>query len=96
VSPSEEGGTFRGLLCRSPPSGPISTNSLAPTSWKNPRPYGKDAFSRGRSHHGPGTNPTSSVESRQPFGLGGSAFGGNRRRRKLPEGRAHRFRSIRG
>jgi hypothetical protein len=32
---------IRGLLCRSPPSGPISTNSLARTSWKNPRPHAR-------------------------------------------------------
>jgi hypothetical protein len=47
VSPSEEGGTSMELLCRRPSSGPISTNSLAPTSWKNPRPNGKDTISRG-------------------------------------------------
>jgi hypothetical protein len=46
----------------------------------------KDAFSRGRSHHGPGPNPTSSAGSRRPFDFGGSAFGGNRRKRKCPGG----------
>jgi hypothetical protein len=78
VSPSEKGRALRGLLCWLPPSGPISTNSLAPTSWKNPRPHGKDTISRRRSHYGPGVNCTASVETCQPFGFGRPAFGGDR------------------
>jgi hypothetical protein len=95
VTPSEEGGIIRGLLCRRTPSGSISTNSLVPTSWKNPRPNGKDTFSRGRSHRGPGDNPTPTAGTRQPFGLGRPVFGGNRRRRERPGERAHRFRGVR-
>jgi hypothetical protein len=91
VTPLEEGGQFRGLLCRRPSLGPISTNSLALTSWKNPRPNGKDTFSRGRSHCGLGDNPTPSAGTRQPFGLDRPTFGGNRRWRERPGGRAHRF-----
>jgi hypothetical protein len=86
---------IRGLLCRCPPSGPISTNSLAPTSWKNPRPNGKDTFSRGRIHRGPSDNPTPSARTRQPFGLGRPAFGGNWRGRERPGSRAHRFGGVR-
>jgi hypothetical protein len=96
VTPSEVSDVFQGLLCRSPPSSPISTNSLAPILWKNPRQHGKDAFSRGPSDHGPGTDPTSSTGSRQPFDLGRPAFGGNRRRRKRPGGREHHFGGVRG
>jgi hypothetical protein len=95
VSLSEEDKAFRGLLCRRIVSGPISTNSLAPTSWKNPRLNGKDMISRGRSHRGPGVNPTPSAGTRQPFGPGRPSFGGNRRRREHPGGRAHCFGGVR-
>jgi hypothetical protein len=86
VTPSEEGGQIKRLLCRRPPSGPISTNSLAPTSWKNPRPNGKDAFSGGRSHRGSGDNPAFSAGTRQPFGHGRPTFGGDRRGCERPGG----------
>jgi hypothetical protein len=82
-------------LCRRPPSGPISTNNLAPTSWKNPRPHGKDAISRRRSHHGPGVNSTARAGTCQPFGFGRLAFGGDRRRCECPGGRAHNLGGVR-
>jgi hypothetical protein len=83
-------------LCRRPPSGPISTNSLAPTSWKNPGLHGEDAIDRHRSHHGSSLNPSASVGTRQPFGFGHPAFGGDRCRAERSGGRAHRFRGVRG
>jgi hypothetical protein len=94
VSPSEEGRAFRGLLGRRPPTGLISTNSLAPTSWKNPRPHGKDVISRRRSNYDPGVNSTASAETSQPFGFGGPAFGGDRCRGDYSGGQAHRFRGC--
>jgi hypothetical protein len=86
VTPSEEGGQIMGLLCRRPPSGPISTNSLAPTSWKNPRPNVKEAFSGGRSHRGSDGDPASSAGARQPFGHDRPTFGGDRRGCERPGG----------
>jgi hypothetical protein len=88
--------TFRGLLCRRPPSGPTPTYSLAPTSWKNPRPHGEDPIGRRRSHHGSGVNPPASTGTRQPVGLGHPAFGGDRCRTKRSGDRAHRLRDVLG
>jgi hypothetical protein len=80
-----------GLLCRRPPSGPISTNSLAPTSSKNSRPLGKDPIGRRRSHHGLGVNPSASTGTRQPL-----SFGGDRCRAERSGGRAHHLGDVRG
>jgi hypothetical protein len=82
-------------LCRCPPSGLISTNSLAPTSWKNLGPHGKDVISRRRSHYGLGVNPTASAGTCQPFGFGRPAFGGDSCRGKYSGGREHRFVGVR-
>jgi hypothetical protein len=95
VSPSEEGRVLRGLLYRRSPSGPISTNSLAPTSWKNPRPHGKDAISRRRSHYGLGVNSTGSAGTCQPCGFGRPAFGGDRCQGEYFGGQAQRFGGVR-
>jgi hypothetical protein len=83
------------LLCRRPPSGLISTNSLAPTLWKNPRPHGEDPIGRRRSHHGSGVNPSASTGTRQPVGFGHPAFGGDRCRVERSRGRAHRLGDVR-
>jgi hypothetical protein len=96
ASPLEEGRAFRGLLSRRPPSGLISTNSWALTSWKNPRPHGKDAISRRRSHHSSSVNSTASTGTNQPFGFGRPAFGGDQCRGERSGGRAHRFGGVRG
>jgi hypothetical protein len=90
------GRALRGLLCRRPPPGPIATNSLAPTSWKNPGPYGEDAISGCQSYHSSGVNSTASTGARQPFGFGCPAFGGNRRRVERSGGQAHRLGGVRG
>jgi hypothetical protein len=87
---------IRGLLCRRPPSGPISTNNLAPTSWKNPRPHGKDAIGRRRSHHGSGVNPFVGTGTRRPFDFVHPAFGRDQCRAERSGGRAHRLRDVRG
>jgi hypothetical protein len=83
VSPSEENISEQGAVVSASPSSPISTNSLAPTSWKNLRLHGKDVFGRGRSHRG--SSPR--TQSSQPFGLGGSSFGENWARCECPRGR---------
>jgi hypothetical protein len=84
VSPSEEGGTFRGAV--------VSESTFVPdfhqqfgahlveeskTTWQ-----GRDQ--QGPKPPRPDDDPTSSVGSCQPFGLSRSAFGGNRRRRECP------------
>jgi hypothetical protein len=84
------------VLCRRPPSGLISTNSLAPTSWKNPGPHGEDVISRCRSYHSSGVDPTASTGARQPFGFDRPAFGGSRCRAERSGGRAHCFGGVRG
>jgi hypothetical protein len=85
-----------GLLCRRPPSGPIPTNSLAPTSWKIPRPHGEDPIGRRRSHHGSSVNPSDSTGTRQPVDFSHPAFGGDRHRAEHSGGRAHRLGDVRG
>jgi hypothetical protein len=85
VAPSEKGGIVRGLLCRCSLSGPISTNSLAPTPWKNLRPNDKDTFNRGPSYRGSGDNPPPAPKPANPSASAAQPSAGTGAGASVPE-----------